>query len=391
MTDINKTIAAKILSHSVAKQTDMLVLLKRAVNIESPSQLPETQAPVFQLFSDFLISLGYRCRFLRGDTSGGQMLAIPLNRQRNTPQQLILGHVDTVWPVGSLETMPVESREGRLHGPGSYDMKAGLVQAVFAIQILHELGLKPQLAPIFFINSDEEIGSHESARQIERLARVVNRTFVVEPSLGPTGKLKTQRKGVGRFQITVRGRAAHAGLDPEKGISAIHEVSHVIQKLFAMNDVNSGTSVNVGVIKGGMRPNVIAPECRVEIDVRVTTQQEARQIEKTIHAIKPTVEGTRLEIQGRIERPPLESTSGNQKLWQCARLAADQLGLEIEQAAAGGGSDGNWTSQYCPTLDGLGAVGDGAHAVHEHVVESKLPERAALLACLLMTPPLSLT
>ncbi len=388
MTDISKTISAKILSHSVAKQTDMLALLKRAVTIESPSQNPETQAPVFQLFSDFLISLGYRCRFLRGKTSGGQMLAIPSSRKRHTPQQLVLGHVDTVWPLGTLETMPVESREGCLHGPGSYDMKAGLVQAAFAIQTLLELGLEPTLAPILFINSDEEIGSHESAQNIERLARVSNRTFVVEPSLGPSGKLKTKRKGVGRFNITANGRAAHAGLDPEKGISAIHEISHVIQKLFAMNDLKSGTSINVGVINGGMRPNVIAPTCRVEIDVRVTTQDEASRIEEAIHAIKPTVDGTQLEIQGRIERPPMESTPGNQKLWQSARLAAEQLGLEIEQAAAGGGSDGNWTSQYCPTLDGLGAVGDGAHAVHEHVVESKLPERSAFLACLLMTPAL---
>jgi len=388
MTEINTAVAATILSRSFEKQADMLSMLKNAIRLESPSQLPNMQRPVFELFTCMLESMEYRCRFLSGNNSGGQMLAIPCNRQKQQPQQLILGHVDTVWPLGTLETMPVESRDGCLHGPGSYDMKAGLVQAVFAVQTLRELGMKPPVTPIFFMNSDEEIGSHESAIQIERLARVVNRTFVVEPSLGPHGNLKTQRKGVGRFQITVHGRAAHAGLDPEKGISAIHEVSHVIQKLFTMNDATSGTSVNVGVINGGMRPNVIAPECRVEIDVRVTTQQEARRIEKAIHTIKPTVEGTRLDIQGRIERPPLESTPGNQKLWQNARTAADQLGIDIEQAAAGGGSDGNWTSQYCPTLDGLGAVGDGAHAIHEHVVENKLPERSALLACLLMTPAL---
>ncbi|MAI33640.1 MAG: carboxypeptidase [Planctomycetaceae bacterium TMED240] len=369
----------------------MLSMLKNAISIESPSQLPDTQGAVFELFATLLESVHYRCRFLSGRTSGGQMLAIPCRRQKQLPQQLILGHVDTVWPLGTLETMPVQSREGCLYGPGSYDMKAGLVQAVFAVRTLHELGLEPPLTPIFFLNSDEEIGSQESALQIERLARVVNRTFVVEPSLGPAGNLKTQRKGVGRFQITVQGQAAHAGLDPEKGISAIHELSHVIQKLFAMNNAQSGTSVNVGVINGGMRPNVIAPEARAEIDVRVATQQEARRIEAAIHGIKPTVDGTLLDVQGRIERPPLEATPGNQKLWHHARLAADELGLEIDQAAAGGGSDGNWTSQHCPTLDGLGAVGDGAHAVHEHVVENKLPERSALLAMLLMTPPLTQT
>ena len=388
MIENSKAVAAAILSHSLAKQADMLAMLRKAVNIESPSKLPETHEAVFELFASMLESMKYRCRFISGNESGGQMLAIPCDRDRTRPQQLILGHVDTVWPLGTLETMPVESREGRLHGPGSYDMKGGLVQAVFAVQTLRELGMTPPLTPIFFMNSDEEIGSHESASQIERLARVVNRTFVVEPSLGEDGRLKTQRKGVGRFQITVHGQAAHAGLDPEKGISAIHEVSHVIQTLFNMNDATSGTSVNVGVIKGGMRPNVIAPECRIEIDVRVATQQEARRIEAAIHAINPTVEGTRLDIQGRIERPPLESTPGNRVLWEAAHTAATQLGIDLEQAAAGGGSDGNWTSQYCPTLDGLGAVGDGAHALHEHVIENKLPERSALLACLLMTPAL---
>ncbi|MDB4749828.1 M20/M25/M40 family metallo-hydrolase [Rubripirellula sp.] len=195
MTEINKTIADRILSHSIEKQAGMLAMLKKAINIESPSQIPNIQGPVFELFSESLESMGYHCRLLSGKSSGGQMLAIPSDRQRNIPQQLILGHVDTVWPLGTLETMPVASREGRLYGPGSYDMKAGLVQAVFAVQTLRDLELDPPLTPIFFLNSDEEIGSHDSVVHIKRLAHVVNRTFVVEPSLGPKGKLKTQRKG----------------------------------------------------------------------------------------------------------------------------------------------------------------------------------------------------
>ena len=343
---------------------------------------------MFDLFAQSLTESGFRCRRIRGRTSGGQLLAVPKNRDRRKPQQLILGHVDTVWPLGTLKTMPVESREGRLHGPGVYDMKAGLVQAIFALRALNELDLEPSVTPVFLMNSDEEIGSRDSVVQIERLARVVNRTFVMEPSLGPEGKLKTQRKGVGRFTITVLGRAAHAGLDPEKGISAVHELSHVIQALFALNDTQRGTSVNVGVVSGGMRPNVIAPECRAEIDVRVTSQLDADVIEKAIHQLPATIEGTELRIEGRIERPPLEATPGNRLLWDRALDAADRLGLAIQQDAAGGGSDGNWTSLYCPTLDGLGAVGDGAHAVHEHVLENKIPERSALLACLLMEPGL---
>ncbi len=386
MTDTNQEVAAEILSHSIKQQAKMVELLKQAVNLESPSELSNTQRPVCQLFRDQLELAGYRSRFVAGKSSGGQMLAIPRERNRSHAQQLILGHVDTVWPLGTLDTMPIESRNGCLHGPGSYDMKAGLVQAVFAVQTLQDLGLNPSVTPIFFLNSDEEIGSHDSVRQIERLARVVDRTFVVEPSLGPSGKLKTQRKGVGRFQITVKGRAAHAGLDPDKGISAIHELAHVIQKLFAMNNAESGTTVNVGVINGGMRPNVIAPEAHAEIDVRVTTQIEARRIENAIHGMDPQLAGTELDIKGRIERPPLEFTRGNAGLWQQARQAAAALGLSIDQASAGGGSDGNWTSQFCPTLDGLGAVGDGAHATHEHVIENRMPERSALLAMLLMAP-----
>ncbi len=206
-------------------------------------------------------------------------MPIPRDYKRRSPRQLLLGHCDTVWPQGTLVKMPVESRDGRLHGPGVYDMKGGLVQALFALTALRDLGIQPSVAPLFLINSDEEIGSRESADHIRRLARVVDRAMVMEPSLGPTGRLKTARKGVGRFVITVIGRAAHAGLDPEKGISAILELSHVVQALFALNDLERGISVNVGTIDGGMRPNVIAPESKAEVDVRVRTQQDADEIE----------------------------------------------------------------------------------------------------------------
>ncbi len=275
-------------------------------------------------------------------------------------------------------------RDGCLHGPGVYDMKGGLVQAIFALAALRELGMQPSVTPVFFMNSDEEIGSHESADPIRRLARVVDRAMIMEPSLGPTGQLKTARKGVGRFVITVIGKAAHAGLDPEKGISAILELSHVVQALFALNDPERGITVNVGTIDGGMRPNVVAPQSRAEVDVRVRTHQDAAMIESAIHALEPTIPGTELKIEGRIGRPPLEPTPRNRKLWHRAQEAADALGIELEEGAAGGGSDGNWTSLYTSTLDGLGAVGDGAHALNEHVVEEKMPERAALLACLIL-------
>ncbi|MGI9472293.1 MAG: M20 family metallopeptidase [Rubripirellula sp.] len=387
---MNRSNADKILHHLRSRQQEMLHMLTQAARIESPSELPETQTPVYKLFSAALSDIGFRCRLIAGKTSGGQLLAVPKVRSAGTPIQLLMGHVDTVWPLGTLETMPVESREGKLHGPGVYDMKGGLVQAIFALATLKELGLQPAVRPIFFMNSDEEIGSHDSVAQIRRLARIADRAFVMEPSLGPEGKLKTARKGVGRFVIRVSGVAAHAGLDPEKGISAILELSHVVQTLFALNDPDQGITVNVGTIDGGMRPNVVAPESRAEVDVRVRTQQDAEWIERSIHSIAPTVPGTELSIEGHIGRPPLERTPGNQRLWQRAVDAAETLRLDVQEGAAGGGSDGNWTSLDTPTLDGLGAVGDGAHAVIEHVIEDRMPERAALLACLLLDQTMNL-
>jgi glutamate carboxypeptidase len=379
----------KILAWLHARGDEMVRMLTEAALLESPSSDPAAQDPVLELFADRLRSLGFRCRRLAGQRSGGQLLAMPGDYRRGMPRQLLLGHCDTVWSRGTLAKMPVESRDGRLHGPGVYDMKGGLVQAVFALAALRDLGLQPRVAPLCFINSDEEIGSGESARSIGRLARIVDRALVMEPSLGPQGHLKTTRKGVGRYTVTVIGRAAHAGLDPEKGVSAILELSHVVQALFALNDPSRGITVNVGTIDGGLRPNVIAAQSRAEVDVRTRTLQDAEQIERAITAIQPTVAGTRLQVVGGISRPPLEPTPGNRRLWQLALEAGAALGIELDQAAAGGGSDGNWTSLYTPTLDGLGAVGDGAHAVHEHVIEAMMPPRAALLACLLLSGPLA--
>jgi glutamate carboxypeptidase len=241
---------------------------------------------------------------------------------------------------------------------------------------------------VFLINSDEEIGSHESTRLITRFARGADRCFVLEPSLGPSGDLKTARKGVGSFTITVRGKAAHAGLDPGKGASAILELSLVIQKLFALNDAEKGITVNVGTIDGGLSANVVAPESKASVDVRVPTLEDAERLEKIIHGIEAETPGTEVVIEGSVRRPPMERTPGNQRLWQLAQKGAEELGISIEQAAAGGGSDGNTTSQLVPTLDGLGAVGAGAHAVNEHMVLDKMVERSALLARLLAFPPL---
>jgi glutamate carboxypeptidase len=283
--------------------------------------------------------------------------------------------------------MPVEMSEGAMRGPGVYDMKAGLVQMLYALQALQVLHLEPSVTPLVFINSDEEIGSHESTRYIRRFARVVDRALVLEPSLGDDGKLKIARKGVGRFTVVVRGKAAHAGLNPAAGASAILELSYVIQKLFALNDPHKGISVNVGVIEGGLRPNVIAPESRAQGEFRALTHKDAEQIAERIRNLQPVTPGVTLEIDERLSRPPMELTPRNHSLWEIAKRLGQEIGLELAAEAVGGASDGNTASLFTATLDGLGAVGDGAHARHEFAFLDQMVERAALLALLLLAPP----
>jgi glutamate carboxypeptidase len=314
------------------------------------------------------------------------LYARPCRRRRRVPVQLMLGHYDTVWPAGTLATMPFERSGDTVRGPGVFDMKGGLVMMILALRGLRELGVEPEVTPVVFANSDEEIGSRDSRRYIEALARRVIRAFVLEPSLGEAGRLKTARKGIARFTVTVTGQAAHAGLEPGKGASAILELSHVIQRLFELNDPERGVTVNVGTIDGGLRPNVVAPESRAVVDVRVAGAGDARRVEAAIRGLKTSTPGTQVRIEGGFGRPPLEPTPRNQRLWERARRLGKSLGLDLEQAAVGGGSDGNTTSLYTATLDGLGPVGGGAHAPDEHLKLGPTLQRAALLALLLAEP-----
>lgn len=379
----------KLRDYLYSQKDEILDLLKHLVQVESPSDLPQTQAGIFSILEDAYHRRGYRVRRIPGRTSGGQFLAVPSDRRKNQPLQMLLGHSDTVWPLGSLEKMPLYTQNGKLYGPGVYDMKAGLVFMLFAIEALKANELNPEVAPVVFINSDEEIGSYESKGHIKRLAQAADRAFVMEPSLGSEGKLKTRRKGIGEFTIKITGKASHAGLAPEKGISAILELSYLVQKLFALNDPERGITVNVGTIDGGIRPNVVAPESKAVIDVRILHQSDAKRVEDAIYSLKPTLPGIKLSIEGGFERPPMEKTPGNERLWQFAKHAASELGIELEEATAGGGSDGNITSLYTPTLDGMGAVGDGAHAPGEFVYIDKMIDRMALLSCMLLEAPLT--
>jgi glutamate carboxypeptidase len=299
---------------------------------------------------------------------------------------LLVGHYDTVWPLGTTAKRPFTIDGNVIRGPGVFDMKGGLTQIVFALKALRELNLPMPLEPVIFINSDEEIGSRTSTRYVRALARSVQRAFVLEPSMGEEGAIKTERKGIGRFIITVHGKAAHAGLDPEGGASAILELSHVIQMLFGLNDFDKGISVNVGTVDGGLQPNVIAPHSQAVVDVRVPTIADGVHIEAAIHGMQPTTPGVRLTIEGGIGRPSMEQTPRNKALWEQAKGLGGDLGLSLQQGRAGGGSDGNTTSQYTATLDGLGPVGHGAHAEHEFIYIDKTLERTALLALLLLAP-----
>jgi len=362
----------------------MTALLQRLAESESPSLDPASQSAPFAILADQLTATGLEVQRLRGRGTGDHLEA--RSTDRGGAYQLLVGHMDTVWPAGTLEHMPVKVSDDRVRGPGVFDMKAGLVQMVFALRVLNDLGLQPSLPPVVFINSDEEIGSRDSREHIRQLAAGAARAFVLEPSFGPSGALKTARKGVGRFTVKVKGRASHSGLDPDQGASAILEISHQIQRLFALNDRERGISVNVGTIDGGLRANVIAPEVRADVDARVLYGEDMAPVERAILGLEAVGEGVTVEVDGGFGRPPLERTERNVALWRAAQQAAGELGIEIGEATVGGASDGNITSQYTATLDGLGPVGDGAHAAHEQVVKSQMPERSALLALLLLAP-----
>ncbi len=321
------------------------------------------------------------------ETENGPHLLARLdgNSPGETRPVMLLGHVDTVWPAGTLRRRPFRVEDGRAYGPGLFDMKSGVAVMLAALEAIVELGL-PRPHPIsLLLSCDEESGSPTSRDLIEAEAAGCAAVLVLEPPL-PGGRAKTERKGVARYQLIARGVSAHAGLDPERGVSAIAELAYQVLALHRLNDLN-GISVNVGVIKGGTYANVIAAEARAEIDVRFRTMAQANAVADRIASLERVLDGARLEITGGLDRPPLERTAGVGSLYARARAAAATLGFELGEGAAGGGSDGSLTAALgVPTLDGLGVDGDGAHAEHEHILIADLPRRAALLTALITRP-----
>lgn len=364
-----------ILGYCESQRAWLLETIYALVRLESPS---DDKAAVDRCGAELerrLTAIGARVERLPQRDRGDHLRA---EFGTGTPQVLILGHFDTVWPVGQLDRMPLVERDGRLHGPGVFDMKSGIAVAMLAARAPAEHGDACRVVMLW--TADEEVGSGTSRTIIEQEARRSAAVLVLEPSL-PGGAAKTSRKGCGQFELTVHGVPAHAGLDPGKGASAIVELAHQITQIAAIQDLSRGISTNVGVIAGGTRGNVVAAEAHATIDVRVPSMADVAPVESALRALAPRLSGTRLELTGGIDRPPLERTDAVVRLYKEARAVAGELGRDLGEGGAGGGSDGNFTAALgVPTLDGLGPSGDGAHALHEHVVLSDLTWRAALVA-----------
>jgi glutamate carboxypeptidase len=362
-------------------QTDWIVETAEALGrLESPSTDKAAVDRCGRELGARLEALGSRVERLPRERAGDHVRA---EIGRGDRQVLLLGHFDTVWPIGQLARMPIRREEGRLHGPGLFDMKAGIALGMAAARALVERGGDPGRRIVMLWTTDEEIGSQTSRAAIEEEAGRSDAVLVLEPSL-PGGAVKTSRKGCGEFEIVVSGVAAHAGIDPGKGASAIHEIARQIAAVERLQDPAGGVSVNVGLISGGSRPNVVAEEARAVVDVRAPRIEDARRIESALAALAPVDPRTRVVVRGGFDRPPLERGPGVARLYERARDIAGRLGRTLGEGGTGGGSDGNFTAALgVPTLDGLGAVGDGAHALHEHVIIKELPWRAALLAALI--------
>jgi glutamate carboxypeptidase len=365
-----------------SRQTEMLRLLEKFVCSESPSH----DKAAVDRFGRIVAAEWRRRRaavqVVRQAKRGDQLRAeIYFGDRRPAGQILILGHLDTVHPLGTLARMPFRVSRGRAWGPGTFDMKSGLVLALFAVDALRATGLRPGKRLVFFWNSDEEVGSETSRRAIEREARRSDAVLVLEPPLGRDGRLKTARKGVGDAEIAVTGRAAHAGINPEEGVNAVHELALQIARLMKMNDPRRGLTVQATVIAGGTAVNVVPDFAQAAVDIRYTRLADAALIERRLRCLRPIVKGARIEVRRGADRPPLERTAAVRELFHRARSLMREMGRELGEASTGGGSDGNFTAALgVPTLDGLGAVGDGAHTPHEHILIRSLPERAALLA-----------
>ncbi len=371
----------RVLAYLREHQAGMVADLTRLVEAESPSDDKAAIDRLGAMLADDLAGLGAAVDVLPQADAGDHLRA----RWGAGPGGiLLLCHMDTVWPLGTLAQMPARVAEGRFYGPGAFDMKGGIVNALWAVRALRALDLAPRQRVTLLITSDEEVGSATSRPLIEAEAAAHDVVYVLEPAHPPHGALKTWRKGVGDYRITVTGRASHAGAAHDEGINAVEELAHQVLAIQALTDYAAGATVNVGVIGGGTRSNVVPAQAWAEVDFRVMNQADADRIDAALRGLTPRLAGTQIEVAGGLNRPPMVRTPAIVALYQQAAAIAADLGLTVSETGTGGGSDGNFTAALgVPTLDGLGVTGDGGHALHEHVILASLPERAALLAGLL--------
>jgi glutamate carboxypeptidase len=379
------------LAAAVTKQKPKLLKdLETLVRIESPTSDRDSVNQAVNKVTEWGELLGGRARRYKGRgphlKSFGDVLELrfrPKTGAKGKPI-LLLGHLDTVWDLGTLDSMPFRTQDGRLFGPGVYDMKAGVVMAVTALRVLIENGWLHQPVTMLLV-SDEEVGSPFSRPVTEKVALTSSAVYVLEPAQGPQGAYKTARKGVGEYRLTVKGVASHSGVDFSAGHSAVLELARQIERIAGLTDVDRGLTLNPGVIGGGTRSNVVAGEAWVDIDVRIQKMADGARIEKKLRGLKPFDKACSLHWSGGINRPPMERTAGTVALFRRAKGIAAKLGVDLEEAATGGGSDGNFTSALgLPTLDGMGAVGHGAHASNESILIDALVPRTALLAAMLL-------
>jgi len=355
----------------------IVATIRRFVECESPTDSP----PDVRRFLELLAATFEGEAATRFTKEGGLTAKFRPPGRRRTGQWLALGHGDTVWPVGTIRTMPYRRARGRLWGPGVLDMKSGLAFLIFAMRALVELDIPAPRDIVLLVNPDEESGSKASRATTESLAKQSDAVIVLEPGTGLDGRAKTARKGIGAYKLRVRGVASHAGVDFEKGSSAVVELARQIEVITGFTDLKRGITVNPGVVSGGTRSNVIAAEASAEIDIRVPRLADAKTLERKFRALKPFDKRCSLELSGGLNRPPMERARRGVALFRTAQKLARELGADLSESSTGGGSDGNFTAALgVPTLDGLGAVGEGAHAAHESILIDRIADRVALLA-----------
>lgn len=369
------------LAHIRLKQKQLILFLRQLVECESPSDSPTDIRKCNDLIASHVADIA-KCQRVRNHLV--VEFRLPGPKQKTGGQILGLGHSDTVWPLGTLKSMPWRQKEDRLWGPGVLDMKAGLAFFIFAVRALRDLDIPVRRKVVLQVNADEEIGSDDSRQLTESLAKESAAVLVLEPGTGLTGKLKTARKGIGGYRVTVTGHASHAGVDFEKGASAILELARQIGNIERFTDLKRGITVNPGVIVGGTRSNVVAAEAYTDVDMRIAKLLQRKELERKFRSLRAVDKRCTVTVEGGLNRPPMERSPGIVRLFTLAKRLATQLNVELEESSTGGGSDGNFTAALgTPTLDGLGAVGEGAHAPHESILIDRISDRTALLAKLI--------